>query len=455
MYQDVAAKVGDFLALQPLDSKLIVAFSGGLDSTVLLHILVSLYPLKLNKLHAVHVDHGLQQQSATWAQHCRQVCQQLGVSLSVESLQLGTDKGNIEARARDARYAVLHKYLTRHHCLLTGHHQDDQAETLLLNLMRGSGVDGLAAMQPVTMLTKGRMLRPLLDVSRQQLLEYAQHFSLEWIDDPSNLDERFDRNFVRSRLLPLMASRWPHATKAVATSAAHCRNIREYVEKQIDADLRKLAGRQGHSLDIKAFNQLEPFHRQLVLRQWLRQNHIQLPDSRQQKSIIESLQTAPGQSLCLDQWQDIRLYVHDEYLYLIRDFVFDAHSVSYAHDKALQKVIIDLPAPAGVLHLTLHQPFAGDDAATFEIRFRQPGEKFYLQNRDGARKLKKLQQQWRVPVWMRDLLPLIYYNGNCIAIGDFAWCQAGQSPLSEVFWLPEAPLEWRQQHLSLRSAPNA
>lgn len=188
----------------------LLAFSGGLDSHVLLHACSQLrteWP-DLN-VRAIHIEHGLQAISAQWVQHCQTVCAALTIPLQVEYLNLTIAAGqSLEAVAREARYAAFAQHLQAGEMLLTAHHQNDQAETLLLHVMRGSGVDGLAAMPMIRPFAQGHLARLLLPFTRADLQQYAAYYQLAYIDDPSNADNRFERNFIRNQVMPLLKQRW-------------------------------------------------------------------------------------------------------------------------------------------------------------------------------------------------------------------------------------------------------
>ena len=199
------------LRLAP-DTSLVVAYSGGMDSHVLLHALVDLRQRHGWRLRAIHIDHNLQPAAADWAAHCAGVCKELAVPLAVERVSVTQVAGDgLEQAARRARYQALVRQLTAGEVLLTAHHRDDQAETLLLQLLRGSGVRGLAAMAPLTERGGSRLARPLLRWGRAALAEYARSMALNYINDPSNGDAAFARNFLRHEILPVLASRWPNA----------------------------------------------------------------------------------------------------------------------------------------------------------------------------------------------------------------------------------------------------
>ena len=200
-----------------------VAYSGGIDSHVLLHLLAGWRARLPGVLGAVHVNHQLQQQSGDWELHCRAVCEELGLGFQALQVAARPRRGESpEAAARSARYRGLSEWLPPGAVLVTAQHLDDQAETLLLQLLRGSGVHGLAAMPAMTVLGAGLHQRPLLGVTRAQLRRYAESHRLDWIDDPSNTDTAFDRNYLRHEIMPRLKARWPAAGATLSRSAAHC-----------------------------------------------------------------------------------------------------------------------------------------------------------------------------------------------------------------------------------------
>ncbi|HYN76777.1 MAG TPA: tRNA lysidine(34) synthetase TilS, partial [Lamprocystis sp. (in: g-proteobacteria)] len=217
-----------------------VAYSGGLDSTALLHAAGAVREHLPGALWAVHIDHGLSPESRRWGEHCRAVSAGLGVAFHCRRVELKPVPGeSLEAVARAARYGELAALLGPGDLLLTAHHQDDQAETLLLALLRGSGVHGLAAMPFAVDLGLGHLVRPLLGVSRADLGRYAHTRGLTWVDDPSNRESAMDRNYLRNRVMPLLRERWPAVSATLSRSAGHCAAAADLVDL---AAARELAG---------------------------------------------------------------------------------------------------------------------------------------------------------------------------------------------------------------------
>ncbi|PDP95292.1 tRNA lysidine(34) synthetase TilS, partial [Klebsiella quasipneumoniae] len=224
--------------------QLLLAFSGGLDSTVLLHQLVLLREQDPSlTLRAVHVHHGLSAHADDWVAHCRQICQQWQVPLVVHRVTLARGGLGIEAHARAARYQAFQDTLNAGEVLVTAQHQDDQCETLLLALKRGSGPTGLSAMAPSSAFADSRLLRPLLNETRESLRQWALAHQLSWIEDESNQDDTYDRNFLRLRVIPLLRERWPHFSEAVARSASLCAEQEQLLDEILAAERASPGGR--------------------------------------------------------------------------------------------------------------------------------------------------------------------------------------------------------------------
>ena len=274
------AQLLDQLAHLPPAQRYWVAYSGGCDSTVLLHALAALRDQLPVELHALHVNHNLHEAAPTWAAHCRAVCETLAIPLTEVNVDARAAKGESpEAAARAARYCIFTDVLKAGDGLLLAHHRDDQAETLLLQLLRGSGPRGLAAMPAHRPQGAGWLGRPLLSFSRQELCRYAEAEKLQWIDDPSNFDTDFDRNFLRQRVLPLLQERWPAAATTLGRAAEHQAEAAELLHQLAEEDWQLTAGPQADTLQIDSLLRLTPDRQRNVLRYWINSvNTLPLPD---------------------------------------------------------------------------------------------------------------------------------------------------------------------------------
>ena len=414
--------------------RLKLAYSGGLDSQVLLHALLALRSALNLSLEAIHVNHGLQAQAETWEAQCRSQCEQWHVPLHVERLMLpAAPKQGIEAAAREQRYAALAKYIAHGDILLTAQHQDDQAETLLLQLLRGSGVPGLAAMPQRAPFGQGQLLRPLLGFTRAELQVYAQDAGLSWIEDASNLDQRYARNALRHTVMPPLRARWPQVSKMLARSAAHLAQASQLLDELAQQDLA--ADAASHPLPCTVLQALSPARQANALRYWLRAAGHPLPSQRRLQQVLRWLQQPPRSRQARLHWGASELWWYRGYLSL--------HSVR-ATPESQRQWRWDLPQELVLPELGYRlsvQPTLGEGLAQaavvpgkLVVRLRQGGESLLLPARAHHHKLKKLLQQAGVPPWERKRLPLVYIDGELAAVADRWVCQPYVASAQQPGW---------------------
>lgn len=414
---------------------LLVAYSGGLDSTVLLHQLVQRRCRQPElQLRAIHIHHGLSPQADSWSQQCEQQCRQWNVPLIIERVEVdGSEKG-IEAAAREARYAAFRRHLLPGEALLTAQHLDDQCETLLLALRRGSGPAGLAAMPVALWLGENALLRPLLAWSRQQLEGWAAQHQLRWVEDESNQDVRYDRNFLRQQVLPLLNQRWPHFAAATARSAALCGEQEQLLDELLAGSLAARVRPDG-SLSIDSLSSLSDAHRAALLRRWIAGQGGLMPSrdalQRLWREVITSREDAAPR-LQLGNYE-IRRYRQAIYWLPLRPSL---------RDEVIQwpEPFLPLPLPQQLGSLTLsrepgdvRQPRAGE-AVT--VRFYAHGD-MHIVGRAGGRSMKKLWQEFAIPPWQRERTPLLFYADRLIAApGLFVTCEgsSGAQPGWRLSW---------------------
>ncbi|HEU5468792.1 MAG TPA: tRNA lysidine(34) synthetase TilS [Steroidobacteraceae bacterium] len=391
-----------------------VAVSGGLDSAALLHALAALARAGGFSLRALHVDHGLQRDSAAWARSCRETCGNLGVPLRVLSLGLEPPPGSsVEALARESRYAALAAELRDGERLLTAHHRDDQLETVLIQLLRGSGVAGLAAMPARARLGAGWQLRPLLGVDRAELREYADGHGLGWHEDPMNESLRFDRGWLRARVLPAVLARWPSAASTVSRSAAHLAEASRLLADvaAADADGMLDAGR----LSVDGLGRLSRERQVNVLRWWLREQGLRPPPAAKLcEGLAEFLAARPDGAPLL-RWDDGEVRRYRGRLYAGSPVPKLPASVPLGEGPALE-----LGAGLGSFGLVesreggLRAPLSG----ALELRFRAGGESLRPHPGRPRKRLKDLCQEAGIVPWMRERLPLVFVGGRLAAVGD-------------------------------------
>lgn len=388
-----------------------VAFSGGLDSTALLHSAVAAHGAE--NVVALHVNHGLQKDADKWLLHCARVAKAMGVEFDFRLLELGENSNisrNIEAQAREKRYEALYEMCDAHGIanLLIGHHQDDQAETILMQLMRGSGVAGLSGMPHVRKggSTNIRIWRPFLDLTRADIESYGQEHHLEWVEDPSNRDERFTRNAVRRKVVPLLEKIQPEIRANLARSASHVSEAQYLIEKLADMDLVGLE--QSEGLTISALMNLrndDPIRAKNVLRRWLQINDLVMPSEERLEAWwrdLESASTNPDAQL---MWlhDDVQLRLWRGVLTIVQE------------SKPGSWRFIELPLDSHELGLSATLYESAKEAELIEERLRQGGEKIKVHPNRPRKTLKNLYQEMDVPPWQRDL-PLLYLGGALLAV---------------------------------------
>lgn len=388
---------------------LIIGFSGGLDSTVLLHALASL-PFK-KQLLAVHIHHGISANALMWQQHCETFCKNSSIEFLTQNVEFDR-QSNKEEGARIARYEFFSSLLTTEDCLVLGHHRDDQVETVLLQLFRGAGVDGLAAMPETAVLGSGLLARPLLMFSRKQLEAYALKHRLQWIEDESNQDVSYSRNFLRHDILPLIVKKWPGVFGNIARTAQHCQSALMNLEILAVQDSPELQT-PSDSLFIQPLKQLPHERIANVLRFWLKKNTIQLPSTLTFERLIHELIFASQDAMPLVCWDEIRISRYQEHIYLVR-----------TQEPTLSEQIPwpDFPHDlTDKVHLIVQKSTEGMRVpmkSVVTIRFRKGGERFIYHG--NSRQLKKLFQEWGVPPWLRGTIPLVYINDELAAVVGYA-----------------------------------
>jgi len=432
--------------LVPDNTPLLIAYSGGLDSTVLLHALVNRRGAE--HLRAVHVDHGLHPESAHWAESCQSQCARWKVECVILKATVERPRGtSLEAQARNARYAAIAKERREDEYVVTAHHQQDQLETVLLALMRGAGVRGLAAMPAATERDGMRLVRPLLDISRDELRLAAEQSGLQWLDDPSNADQSYDRNYLRHRVTPALERRWPAAARAATRSArllAQAMNILEEIgAADIEGEL------YGNCLRTDSLKNLSSARQRNAFRQVCQMLTLPLPSEAQLNEALQSLLNSRIDASPLAAWPGAHVRRYRNGLWFYTEDADPGGQQPAASELLWQPPeTLRLGAVRGELSLA-EQSGAGiaKDRLTdsLRVRFRRGGESLRPGLAARRRDLKKLLQERNVLPWMRCHIPLIYLDDELLAVGDL-WINtdhpaAVQEGGRKVRWSRHMPLE--------------
>lgn len=400
------------------DGPVAIGFSGGLDSSVLLHALANLAAARARGLRAIHVDHGIHEESGQWAARCQRIAD--GIDLPLRILRVEVERGSglgLEAAARRARQAAILAELAPGEILALAHHRDDQAETVLLKLLRGAGPEGLAAMRTLRRFGHAHAWRPLLQLPRAALRGYAEHHGLGWIQDPSNADILFDRNYLRIDVLPRVRKRWPEADASISQSANWMRAAAAYIDDQARIALAQVQGLDPGTLRFRDWLALPEALRDPVLRRWLRELHLPEPNQHQVDELVRQLGEAGEDKLPCVRWpgSELRRY---------RELVYARAPMQMAPidwDHVWHGERLTLPAQLGELRLqaTDGQRSEARFDTPLRVRFRRGGEALRLTLDGHHSDLRDLFQSGGIPPWERGRIPLLFDDqGNLIAVAD-------------------------------------
>lgn len=427
---------------------ILVAYSGGLDSTTLLHALACSDAARDRGLRAVHVDHGIHEDSAAWARHCEAFAGSLKVELCVRRVQVvrRPDLG-LEGSARLARYAQIETLLSPGEFVALAHHRDDQTETVLLKLLRGAGPEGLGAMRPMRRLGRGHAWRPLLALPRSVLQQYAIAHRLDWLADPSNEDSNIDRSYLRTQVLPRITARWPEAAASIAQSAAWARNAAEFIDDHARRMLELLRGHDPATLRFRGWLDLPAALRDPVLRLWLRALELSEPTHYQASELVRQLSEAGEDRQPCVRWPGVEMRRYRDLLYAMPPLQLPPPDWQAQFDGSDLRLPLDL----GVLRLRGALPQARL-ATPLKVRFRRGGESLRLSGDGPTRELRDLLQESGMPPWQRARLPLLFDADNrLLAVADLYLSEAASALLPSR----TAGIEWDTAAASGSAAPRA
>lgn len=449
---------------------IVVAYSGGVDSQVLLHALIQLKKSQHipNNITVCHVNHGLSVNAERWEKLAQQTCADLSVHLIIKRVDIKAKvQQSLEAIARDARYNALRELSDKPSLILTGHHGDDQSETFLLALKRGAGLKGLSAMSENTSLGIHRLVRPLLAISRQEIESYAKEHKINWIEDESNTDTSFDRNYFRQEVMPMLRQRWPSISNTINRSAEHCLAGQELLDELAEQDL-KACRLSENSMAVEYLSTLSQARFNNLLRYFMSQHHCLMPSTQQIKQVREQL-SANADKTPQIKVGDCYFRRFNNALYLTLPYADVSHwqvklERCDTHGLAAQSEVI-LPDNLGVLVLQPKE-FEADvkasdtgnnedksnniDNVIFDdkeqlpaialpahgqqvnIRFSHENPKCLPHYREHSRSVKKVLQELTIPPWERKRIAFLYYDNDLVAALGYFVCKAFIAKNSEA-----------------------
>ena len=423
------------------DAKVLwVAYSGGCDSHALLHSLVALRSQIPSEIKAIHINHGLSPLANEWEQHCREICEQLSVpytaiKVDASTKKSGSNKTSPEEAARHARYAEWNKLLNKDEVILLAHHQDDQAETVLLQLLRGSGVKGLAAMPAQQNFSQGLLCRPMLGFLREEIVSYAVGQNLNWIDDPSNFDTDFDRNFLRHDVVPLLESRWPSLKKTLSRTATHAAEADQLLTELAQQDW--LLVQSNNQIKISELFGLDNKRQRNVVRFWLAKVcQLSLPDTVHLQRILDEVLTAAEDANPEVIWRGGEVRRYQGLLYAQKKLVEPENNFELIWSNIQESLLVNSLGLKLLASSSVGKGLSQSklENAAISLKFRQGGESCRPVGRGHTHQLKKLFQEWQVPPWQRASVPLIYVNGELAEVVGYCRCEPFAAVDGESSW---------------------
>ncbi|WP_434356497.1 tRNA lysidine(34) synthetase TilS [Parasalinivibrio latis] len=417
----------------PSPRQIVLAFSGGVDSRVMLELLCvyrDTHPQ--HEYLLVHVHHGLSSNADSWVSLCERWADDSAMPIHIERVTLKKEGESLENAARQARYDAIAKHLKPGAILLTGQHADDQVETFFLALKRGSGPAGLAAMPESRQFSNGTLVRPLLHVRRQDIVSFAEQQGLDWIEDESNQDSRFDRNFLRNEILPGLSARWPGFHKAVKRTITLCSEQESVIDELIVGKMNEIVWPDG-SLDLAGLSWNSRQVAQQIVRRWIKQEACIVPSQAQLLELFDSVIPAAEDAnplLGIGEWQ-IRRFQGRLYL------VHQVKDISLWQSYLSLSQVTELPDGLGMLSLfpkaggNLRLPVNGE---TVRVMFEPSGLSAKPVGRGGSRKLKKLFQEYGVPSWLRRRTPIVLFGDEVAAVAGLFVTDHGSGNQCDLLW---------------------
>ena len=369
-----------------IDKNIVIAFSGGIDSVVLLHFLNSHYP---GNIRAVHINHNLSKHSKDWSLFCKELCQKQEIGFKSIDINI-KNSSNVEENARKKRYNSLKSELSENEILCTAHHQEDQSETFLLQLFRGSGVAGLASMPKMKNFADSFLYRPFLNISKQLIFEYATKYNLDWVEDDSNNNLNFKRNLLRLELIPKLESGFDGVIRNISRSAYHQSEALKLMHDLAEIDIEKFNLVINHRIQVLPLTQLSERRVANVLRYYIERRGFLMPSSKVLTELISVLSAKDDAKVIL-KWHLYEVRRYDNELYF-----FDGEPERSTEDCPLFNKL--------------------KDQTNFTIRFRKDGQRVRLKGEKHSSSLKKILQSANIPPWERDKLRMYYINDTLIGM---------------------------------------
>lgn len=417
--------------------RLWLAFSGGIDSRVLLHHTISHRDQLPLIAGAIHVHHGLNKHADQWATFCQTTCDSYGLACKLVRVDARATPGQSpEQAARQARYTAFSDIIESGDVLLLAHHQDDQAETFLYQAIRGAGPHGLSAMPEIKPFNEGYLLRPMLNISRRDIHAYASENQLNWIEDESNNDTSVDRNFLRKVIFPQLQERWPAVSRTLSRSARHSATLAQEADKLLQETLQDIQGKHANTLSITRLMQHPLARAALLVRSWIRHLGLPMPSELHIDELLKNQLYAAADRQINVNWPDVEVRRYQDDLYFMPPLPAIQQTGWQHHWSVTQPCeIVELGGTLEAISVQGQGLAARYCDQALVIKPRSGGEKCRPVSRDHHHDLKKLFQEAHITPWDRARLPLIYVGDQLAAVADRWVCHEFSAHADEPGYL--------------------
>ena len=397
-------------------TKFTIALSGGVDSMVLLDLL-SKAKRSSDVIKAIHINHNLHESSKEWVDFAKDACKKYKLPLIIESINPKQEGFGLEAEAREQRYKKFKEIILDNECLLTAHHLDDQIETMLFRIFRGTGLDGLRSIRKKAKFGKGLLCRPLINIPREAIEQYAKLNDIKWIEDPSNKNIDFDRNYLRNNIVPSIKKRWPNAQKTITRHSSLAENNQKLLHELAKEDIGEIE--KFNVLDIGILSNKSSLRINNIFRFMILKNKMGIPSLKVLENGIETLINAKSDSPIIT-WDGFSIRRYKDTLYF-----FNPDLKQDEIRPLKMKWFIDETINLGGNRGSIQARFIkGQGIAlnkcpkSLEIKYRKGGEQIKPSGHKITKSLKNLFQENNVLPWVRDQIPLFYLDEELISVGD-------------------------------------
>ena len=395
-------------------NEFLIAYSGGCDSTALLYIANQMARKNKINIRAIHVNHNLNKESKKWENHCKEFCKEINVELCVENINIPLKSGDsIEEKAREDRYSSIYTQMSKKTLMMTAHHGDDQAETFLYQLFRGSGAKGLSSMPRIKKIKKGFHLRPFLAFNKKTLEDFTEFKALNYVEDLSNNNTDFSRNFIRKEILPSIKRKWPSCASTISRSAQNLSELFKLNEDLAMIDIQRFLINNIYKLSVSV-RSLDKYRCNNVIRYWISINNYRMPSAEQIHSIYSDVLNAGKDKVPFFLCSEYEIRRHNDYIEIMQPLTKHDSSIIYKW-KFMENLIIH-NLSLNLSWTDLEKRFGCKITNDVEVRFRNSGKNIKLYS--SKKSLKDYMRETNMPPWKRERTPLIYIDGELRVIWD-------------------------------------